>query len=164
MCGLKWSPDCRLLASGGNDNVVNIWSVVPDKFHSQSTPMHTFTDHQAAVKVGARLLSSQFLSVFFFFSALAWCPWQPSILASGGGTADRHIRLWNCNTGALMSSTHAESQVSLVKTQRKGRATLALFRFPLWPGRRNIENLSPLTVIPAMPSPSGNTEALRCRR
>ncbi|CAG2063338.1 unnamed protein product, partial [Timema podura] len=51
--------------------------------HSQPQPLYSFSAHQAAVK------------------ALSWCPWQPNILASGGGTADRTIRFWNCNTGIV---------------------------------------------------------------
>ncbi|KAK9875166.1 hypothetical protein WA026_005958 [Henosepilachna vigintioctopunctata] len=93
ICGLKWSTDKKYLASGGNDNVLNIWPAVSGGFHSQPQPLHTFTAHQAAVK------------------ALAWCPWQPHILASGGGTADRHIRFWNCNTGACVNSVDTKSQV-----------------------------------------------------
>ncbi|XP_030754686.1 cell division cycle protein 20 homolog [Sitophilus oryzae] len=93
VCGLKWSPDGKYLASGGNDNVLNIWAAVNEGFHTESTPLHVFTHHQAAVK------------------ALAWCPWQPHILASGGGTADRHIRVWNCNTGSCVNATDAKSQV-----------------------------------------------------
>ncbi|CAG9858269.1 unnamed protein product [Phyllotreta striolata] len=94
VCGLKWSPDGKYLASGGNDNVLNIWQSVAGSYHSQTSPLHVFTAHQAAVK------------------ALAWCPWQPYILASGGGTADRHIRLWNCNTGSCVNSIDTKSQVS----------------------------------------------------
>jgi len=45
------------------------------------------------------------------WKALAWCPWQPSLLASGGGTADRQIRLWNVNNGACLQSTETNSQV-----------------------------------------------------
>lgn len=93
VCGLKWSPDGKYLASGGNDNVLNIWQTVSEALYSNSTPLHTFTAHQAAVK------------------ALSWCPWQPHILASGGGTADRHIRFWNCNTGSCVNSVDAKSQV-----------------------------------------------------
>jgi len=52
-----------------------------------------FSQHKAAVK------------------ALAWCPWQPGVLASGGGTADRTIKLWNCNSGSLIKSVDAMSQV-----------------------------------------------------
>ena len=43
--------------------------------------------------------------------AVTWCPWQPNVLASGGGTADRHIRLWNANTGNVLSATNTDSQV-----------------------------------------------------
>lgn len=92
VCGLKWSPDGRHLASGGNDNLLNLWPSTMS--HGSVQPLHTFTHHQAAVK------------------ALAWCPWRPSILASGGGTADRCIRFWNCNMAAHLSSVDTNSQVS----------------------------------------------------
>lgn len=42
--------------------------------------MVRFHDHKAAVK------------------AIGWCPSNPSVLASGGGTADRHIRFFSTNT------------------------------------------------------------------
>ena len=54
-----------------------------------------YSQHQAAVK------------------GLSWCPWQPNVLASGGGTADRSIKLWNCNNGSLMKTIDTKSQVCL---------------------------------------------------
>lgn len=81
VCGLKWSPDGQHLASGGNDNMLQIWPSITGRNPSQF--IYSFNQHQAAVK------------------ALAWCPWQNNILASGGGTADRTIRFWNVNTGKL---------------------------------------------------------------
>lgn len=93
VCGLKWSPDGKYLASGGNDNMLNIWPVVSGQNHSQTQPLYSMNQHQAAVK------------------ALAWCPWQNNILASGGGTADRMIKFWNCNTGACLNSIDTKSQV-----------------------------------------------------
>ena len=56
--------------------------------------MHRMTAHTAAVK------------------ALAWCPFQAKLLASGGGTADRSIKFWNTHTGALLNSIDTGSQVS----------------------------------------------------
>lgn len=53
VCGLKWREDGELLASGGNDNVVNVWDgrvgdVVPG---SRSVARWTKRNHTAAVKV-----------------------------------------------------------------------------------------------------------------
>ena len=75
VCGLKWSFDQQQLASGGNDNRLNLWSM-----HSTS-PTFSLLRRTAAVK------------------ALAWSPHQHGLLVSGGGTADRTIRFWNSITG-----------------------------------------------------------------
>ncbi|XP_069718252.1 cell division cycle protein 20 homolog [Phaenicophaeus curvirostris] len=92
VCGLKWSPDGRYLASGGNDNLVNIWPSIQGS-SGGFTPVQTFTQHQGAVK------------------AVAWCPWQSSVLATGGGTSDRHIRIWNVCSGTCLNAVDARSQV-----------------------------------------------------
>ena len=55
VCGLKWSPDGRFLASGGNDNLLHVWKGVQGQFYSHDTPVYTFSDHQAAVKVNYTL-------------------------------------------------------------------------------------------------------------
>ncbi|XP_061695589.1 cell division cycle protein 20 homolog isoform X3 [Syngnathoides biaculeatus] len=95
VCGLKWSPDGRFLASGGNDNLVCIWpNVAQGGRGDASQSVHTLSLHKGAVK------------------ALAWCPWQSGILASGGGTTDCHIRVWNVNSGSCLSSHDTQSQVS----------------------------------------------------
>ncbi|XP_044738403.1 cell division cycle protein 20 homolog isoform X2 [Chrysoperla carnea] len=95
VCGLKWSPDGKYLASGGNDNILNIWSLAGINLkYTNGEPLYSYNNsHTAAVK------------------ALAWCPYQPNVLASGGGTADRTIKFWNCNTGALLNSVDTKSQV-----------------------------------------------------
>ncbi|XP_065069058.1 cell division cycle protein 20 homolog [Rhopilema esculentum] len=90
VCGLEWSPDGKYLASGGNDNVVNIWDATMLRTRD---PMHCLARHTAGVK------------------ALAWCPWQSSLLASGGGSADRCIRFWNVNTGECVNTLDTKSQI-----------------------------------------------------
>ena len=90
VCGLKWSPSGDQLASGGNDNLVNIWQPGGG---GVIEPTHQLTAHQAAVK------------------ALAWCPHEANTLATGGGTADRTIKFWNTQTGDLRNSVDTKSQV-----------------------------------------------------
>ncbi|XP_021941984.1 cell division cycle protein 20 homolog [Zootermopsis nevadensis] len=41
VCGLKWSPDGRYLASGGNDNMLYIWPVVAGRAYSQHQPLYS---------------------------------------------------------------------------------------------------------------------------
>lgn len=93
VCGLKWSTDGKYLASGGNDNLVNIWAANANGIGTNTEPAYVLNEHQAAVR------------------ALAWCPWQPNILATGGGTADRCIKFWNINNGTLLNSVDSKSQV-----------------------------------------------------
>lgn len=100
ICGLKWREDGELLASGGNDNVVNVWDGrvgdVNAASGSRSTPRWTKRNHTAAVK------------------AVAWCPWQPSLLATGGGTNDATVHIWNTTTGARLHSLTTPSQITSV--------------------------------------------------
>jgi cell division cycle 20-like protein 1 (cofactor of APC complex) len=87
VCGLKWNVQEQLLASGGNDNRLCIWSGL------NPSPLYEFTEHRAAVK------------------ALAWSPHHSSTLASGGGTIDRCIRIWNAKTGLCLNKVDTGSQV-----------------------------------------------------
>lgn len=90
VCGLRWSINGQQLASGGNDNLLHVWAAGAA---TGQAPSLRLTAHSAAVK------------------ALAWCPFQSNLLASGGGTADRCIRFWNSHTGALLNSIDTNSQV-----------------------------------------------------
>lgn len=63
-----------MLASGGNDNKLMIWNVAQNR---SNEPLARFDQHQAAVK------------------AINWSPLHRGLLATGGGTADQHIRFWN---------------------------------------------------------------------
>ena len=88
VCGLKWNPEGTQLASGGNDNMLLIWD------QSNDTPIYKFLHHTAAVK------------------AISWSPHSHGLLASGGGSQDKHIRFWSTSTGEALECYDTESQVS----------------------------------------------------
>ena len=44
---------------------------------------------------------------------MAWCPWQSGMLATGGGTNDKCIKIWNTANGQCLNSVDTKSQVSL---------------------------------------------------
>ncbi|QRV82073.1 Smc5-6 complex SMC subunit Smc6 [Ceratobasidium sp. AG-Ba] len=113
VCGVKWREDGEMLATGGDDNVVCIWDVrMPrrpvvssEESHEQGrssttlvgqTPMWKKRMHTGAVK------------------ALAWCPWAPNILASGGGKQDGTVCFWNTQTGTLKDTLPLGSQITSI--------------------------------------------------
>ncbi len=133
VCGLAWSPDCHLLASGSNDNTARVWDqcgvsrpgralaegAAPD---DRTTPLHTLAAHKAAVK------------------ALAWSPHTRGLLATGGGTADKTIRLWSTTSGQELQCVDTGSQVcalawcpnvdELVSTHGFSRNEIVVWRHP----------------------------------
>ncbi|GJJ68516.1 cell division cycle 20-like protein 1, cofactor of APC complex [Entomortierella parvispora] len=105
VCGLKWSNNGSQLASGGNDNRLMVWG------QGSTTPTFTFHDHTAAVK------------------AIDWSPHEANLLASGGGTADRHIRFWNTSTGKAISATDTGSQVCNLAWSKTSRELVSTHGF-----------------------------------
>ncbi|KAJ2596222.1 WD repeat-containing protein slp1 [Coemansia sp. RSA 1721] len=126
VCGLTWRSDGALLASGGNDNLVNIWDA------RSTVPKFTKTQHTAAVK------------------ALAWSPLQLNLLATGGGSYDRHVHFWNTTTTARLNSIDTGSQVTSIQWSTEYRELVTSHGFPynhlaLW----SYPSLSKIVDIPA---------------
>jgi cell division cycle protein 20 (cofactor of APC complex) len=145
VCQLAWSKDGKTLASGGNDNKVCLWDVATS---SSSTPRFGLTDHQAAVK------------------ALAWSPHERNLLASGGGTADRTIKFWNTQTGAILNSIDTGSQVcalqwnpfekEILSSHGFARNHLCLWKYPSMAKVKELEGHSSRVLHMAI-SPDGGT-------
>ncbi|KXJ91267.1 WD40-repeat-containing domain protein [Microdochium bolleyi] len=107
VCGLEWRSDGAQLATGGNDNLVSIWDA-----RSLAVPKFTKTNHKAAVK------------------ALAWCPWNMNLLATGGGSYDRHIHFWNTTSGARVNSIDTGSQVTSLRWSTSYKEIVSASGFP----------------------------------
>ncbi|KAG8719121.1 ubiquitin-protein transferase activating protein [Ceratobasidium sp. 394] len=126
VCGLKWQPAnangsgggmLGLLASGGNDNVVNAWDSRVGTNNGSAVagriqPKWTKRNHIAAVK------------------ALAWCPWQPNLLATGGGTGDAMIHFWSSTSGARVNSLSTPGQVTSLIWSQHSKELLSTHGFP----------------------------------
>ncbi|KAG2007418.1 vegetative incompatibility protein HET-E-1 [Coprinopsis cinerea AmutBmut pab1-1] len=114
VCGLKWRSDGELLASGGNDNVVNIWDgrVGDVAEGARGSAKWTKRNHTAAVK------------------AVAWCPWQPSLLATGGGTNDATIHVWNSTTGARLHTLRTPSQITSIQWSPHRKEIMTTHGYP----------------------------------
>ncbi|XVF55932.1 hypothetical protein PTKIN_Ptkin06aG0075400 [Pterospermum kingtungense] len=107
VCGLKWSSSGKQLASGGNDNLLFIWDTSMASSSSRTPWLYRLQDHTSAVK------------------ALAWCPFQRNLLASGGGRSDRCIKFWNTQTGACLNSINTGSPVCTLQWNKHERELLS---------------------------------------
>jgi cell division cycle protein 20 (cofactor of APC complex) len=117
VCGLKWSPSGNFLASGGNDNLLNIWDLQrPNRLRFSSS------QHQAAVR------------------AIDWCTFKPNLLASGGGSSDRTIKIWDSSIDSCINTINTGSQVcallwsknskELISSHGHNEYQLILWKYP----------------------------------
>ncbi|KAG4171209.1 hypothetical protein ERO13_A12G195300v2 [Gossypium hirsutum] len=104
VCGLKWSTEGNRLASGGNENLLYIWEASK---MSSSKFLHRLSDHCAAVK------------------ALAWCPYQNNVLASGGGLSDGCIKIWNTEKGICINNIETKAQICGLEWNRHHKEILS---------------------------------------
>jgi cell division cycle protein 20 (cofactor of APC complex) len=142
VCSVKWSPDGRVLASGGADNLVNIWEL------GRTTPLLELKQHVAAVK------------------AMDWCPWQSNTLATGGGSSDRTIKIWDTVSGDCLKSSNAGSQVSSILWSKCSKEiisshgfydhTLSLWTYPSMMKRNDLKGHTKRVLCLAL-SPDGTT-------
>ena len=115
ICSLRYSIEGDLLASGGNDNIAYIWDIRNLKnnifnflFEENSSNIYEIKPysinnlHQAAVK------------------AMNWCPWKRHVLATGGGSKDKSIKVYSCDYNKLIKNINTGSQVcSLIWNEKE---------------------------------------------
>ena len=123
VCALKYSYEGDLLSSGGNDNVAYIWDVRKlnnkllnisnlNRINDNNIKPYTVNNyHIAAVK------------------AMAWCPWQRHILATGGGTKDKTIKVFNCDSKKIIKNVETGSQVCSLLWNKKEREIISSHGF-----------------------------------
>lgn len=84
-----------------------LWDAAASGGVASRLPMSTTSQSYAP-----RLILDQHIAAV---KAVAWCPWQRNVLATGGGTADRTIRIWNAQDGANLQCVDTGSQVCSIQ-------------------------------------------------
>lgn len=140
ICGLRFSPDWQLLASGANDNLVTIWS------HQMVGSAYSLGRRAGAEGGGAEAAAPTPATVWKFaqhrsaVKAMAWSPHTGGLLATGGGRDDKQIRLFSTGTGEMLDAVDTGSQVctlawapgvnELASTHGYVNHAVAVWRYP----------------------------------
>ncbi|KAB8214472.1 WD40 repeat-like protein [Aspergillus novoparasiticus] len=181
VCGISWSPDGAILATGGNDNACMLFELqdiippgelgitskrpntlrqsrlnsfventhqqllhrhfiarnLPTSSRSGTAPLSTallsrvgslISDHGRTVIVPPnyqrhRLVHSAAVK------AIAFAPWQPSLLATGGGSNDHAIHFYHTPSGACLATINVYAQVTGLIWSKTRREIVATFGF-----------------------------------
>jgi cell division cycle protein 20 (cofactor of APC complex) len=117
VCAIKWNADGSVLASGGVDEALCLWSMSTRSLEAKIESAHSST-----------------------IKALAWCPWQSNILASGAGIGDKCIKFWQSYTHSLLDSVETCAQISalqwcaptreLISAHGYSTNTITVWRYP----------------------------------
>lgn len=129
ICGVEWNSNSQLLAVGGGNGVLvcydarkpesggslssllyNNIPTLPSSESGYSSSSTSYGTNPELSTLSARFRYKRHLSTV---KALAWCPWAPELLATGGGTKDGAIHFWDTHQGKLLETTiYTNSQVT----------------------------------------------------
>ncbi|KAA8911526.1 WD40-repeat-containing domain protein [Sphaerosporella brunnea] len=107
ICGLAWSPDGTMFASGGNDNVAFLF-MTSDMEGPRDAAGFLKTTPQLVVHGGEKWRWEHGAAV----KAIAFCPWQRTLVATGGGSNDRCIHFYHTTSGACLNTINVAAQVT----------------------------------------------------
>jgi meiosis-specific APC/C activator protein AMA1 len=146
ICGLAWSPDGTMFATGGNDNVCCLFTTedilsgnsTNDYREIQRTEEQYTIDGVRHIKIIPGRGLFQVVSRGFetqrwihkaAVKAIAFCPWQRGLLATGGGSNDRCIHFYHAFSGVCLAKINVASQVTSLIWSAKRREIAATFGF-----------------------------------
>ena len=142
ICGIAWSPDGKFFATGGNDN--NLFLFETKKILRPHTPR----SHAGSPTVGSDSVPTppnpaerdevfailpggqkHTFSLNAACKAITFAPWQPSLIAAGGGSNDRCIHFFHALSGAKLATIDCYAQVTSLVFNPCKREIAATFGF-----------------------------------
>ncbi|KAL1879095.1 hypothetical protein VTK73DRAFT_7319 [Phialemonium thermophilum] len=144
ICGLSWSPSGDLFATGGNDNVCFLFETgkimqrrqrvlrrmeLPDTLNYENIcGRKRETVAPVALEVGQGLARHKWVHGAAV-KAIAFCPWQQGLVATGGGSHDKCIHFFHTSTGAQLAGIDVSAQVTSLIWSTTRRQIVATFGY-----------------------------------
>ncbi|KAF1851922.1 meiosis-specific APC/C activator protein AMA1 [Cucurbitaria berberidis CBS 394.84] len=145
ICGLAWSMDGHLFASGGNDNNCFLFEtkkVLQPNNTNESTSaildirdgsggesIYTVTNRSSPVLHLSHTAAKHKWTLNAAVKAMAFCPWQRGLIAIGGGSNDRCIHFYHTRSGTCLASIDCAAQVTSLVWSQTRREIAATFGF-----------------------------------
>jgi meiosis-specific APC/C activator protein AMA1 len=158
ICGLAWSRTADVFATGGNDNLCWLFEAVkvepdqqPDDVQHQelqvpemSNPGGHARDPSEASATETEIFKAPSHPPFkrlgpadarhrwphgAAVKAIAFCPWQDSLVATGGGSNDKCIHFFHTGSGAALASISVSAQVTSLIWSTTRREIAATFGY-----------------------------------
>jgi hypothetical protein len=145
ICGLAWSADGELFASGGNDNScflfetkkilgpdtssANILATLDVREGPAGESIYTVTDRTGQVLHLQHTVARHKWTLNAAVKAMAFCPWQRGLLAIGGGSNDRCIHFYHTRSGTCLATIDCAAQVTSLVWSQNRREIAATFGF-----------------------------------
>lgn len=144
ICGIAWSPDGAFFATGGNDNQMFLFETKKalKPRHSISTQPsvrvrgpNSSSNSNAPVAGQREVLAiapgqeKHIFNLNAAVKAIAFAPWQPTLLAAGGGSNDRCIHFFHTLSGATLATIDCHAQVTSLVWSSRHKELAATFGF-----------------------------------
>lgn len=145
VCGLAWSAEGDFFATGGNDNAMFVYerkrllgrnNALRDKasVHVRNVNLNgtagspiaeTESDIPTLPPGSEKLL----ITIGAAVKAIAFAPWQSTLVAAGGGSSDRCIHFYHVPSGAKLATIDCHAQVTSLVWNKKRKCLAATFGF-----------------------------------
>lgn len=143
ICGLSFSYDGAMFATGGNDNLCCMFEAQNVLDNTSNNPdgeevftgangirhIHTVSSSSGNVK---EITSGSELHRWVHgaaVKAIAFCPWRPGLVATGGGSNDKCIHFYHTSSGACLATISVFAQVTSLIWSTTRREICATFGY-----------------------------------
>ncbi|KAL7820539.1 WD40 repeat-like protein [Trichoderma aethiopicum] len=144
ICGLSWSPNGKLFATGGNDNLCCLFDAdsvhlatgrTQDGLGGQTRGLEDATNVQpprpssmAIRRLGPGAEKHRWIHKAAV-KAIAFCPWREGLVATGGGSNDKCIHFYHTSSGAALATIAVSAQVTALIWSSTRREIAATFGY-----------------------------------